>query len=690
MEAKKKRTKNILFACVVALFALGVALLPTILDSRQEEPTDTASYLSTQVQRQDIRSTISGWGTLTEEEGMAVSVPRGVEVTGYLAENGQMVEEGQPLATVDQVSVMRTIATVQENLEYLEKQLKNTPSNVGSDRIDSPVAGRVKTVYAQPGDDVTEVLAQHGALAVVSLDGLMALKVDADPTLRAGDALTVALSDGTELPGRVEMVREGQATVTVTDNGPRPGDTARVLTADGTELGSGELYIHSAWNITAVNGTVSQVYAREGNTVGVGARLFDLGNVDFSAQFRQLSSLHRAYEDTMLKLFDLYQNGTVTAPAAGCVSGIDTARVGLMSNTGEPQYRLVLLSGAGGDPAPETKPTPPPDPGAAVPGSYINRYGRVSEVTYGSITFRLQKDTSTVTAYTDLPQVDESNTILSRRTVFDGIQIFLWDKDAGAWQTGRPGDLAVDDLLWFVYEDEEAAKPMWIIRPDQTVNEPPAVDFGGGWYGGGAEEPFEMYERTEKQLMQVIPQDKMSVSVTIDEMDILSVAIGQEAEITVDALPGRSFTGTVTEINLQGESSENYWGRGNSKYIITIVVDRDENMLKSMNATAILTVGVTEDVLTLPVEALSQKGSGTIVYTGYDPETRTLLDPVEVTVGVSDGSTAQILDGLEEGDTVWYAYYEGGSAPTFSGGSLGGVAMDSAVSVPMYEPMPAP
>lgn len=675
MEAKKKRTKNILFACAVALFALGVALLPTILSSQQEEPVDTASYLSTQVQKQDIRSTISGWGTLTEEEGVAVSVPRGVEVTGYLVENGQMVEEGQPLASVDQVSVMQTIATVQENLEYLEKQLKNAPNNVGNDQITSPVAGRVKTVYVQTGDDVTEVLAAHGALAVVSLDGLMALKLETAEPLRAGDAVTVALPDGTDRPGRVEMVQDGVATVTVTDNGPRPGDTARVLAADGTELGSGELYIHRAWNITAVSGVVTQVYAKEENTVNVGARLFALGSVDFSARFRQLSSLHRAYEDTMLRLFDLYQNGTVAAPAAGCVSGVNTARVGLMSNTGELPYRLVLLSNAGEDPAPETEPKPS-NPDEAVPEKYINRYARVSEITYGSISFRVQKDASTVTAYTDLPQVDESNTRKSRRTVFNGIQIFLWDMDAEAWKVGHPGDLAVDDLLWFVYENEEADKPIWIIRPDQTVNEPPSGGFGGG-YGGGYEEPFEMYERTETQLMQVIPQDKMSVSVTIDEMDILAVAIGQEAEVTVDALPGRFYTGTVTEINPQGQTSEYSWARGNSKYDITIVIDRDENMLKGMNATAILTVGVTEDVLTLPVEALSQKGSQTIVYTGYDPETRTLLDPVNVTVGLSDGSTAQILDGLSEGDTVWYAYYESDGAPTFSGGSQSGAIVQA-------------
>ena len=127
--------------------------------------------------------------------------------------------------------------------------------------------------------------------------------------------------------------------------------------------------------------------------------------------------------------------------------------------------------------------------------------------------------------------------------------------------------------------------------------------FGGG--GGGAEpENFEMYELDETELMKVIPQNQMTVQVSIDELDILSVAQGQTAEITVDALPGRAFYGNVSRINPIGENNG-----GNTRYTITITIDKDENMLPGMNATAILTVGQTENVLTIPSAALCQRGS---------------------------------------------------------------------------------
>ena len=675
MEAKRKRNKNIIFGCIAALFALGVALLPTILRSQQEEPTDNASYLSAQTERRDIPSTISGWGTLTDQEGVAVSVPKGVEVTEYLVTNGQWVEEGQPLAVVDKISVMQTLATVQENLDYLAKELQKAPNRVASDAIYAASAGRVKAIYAQVGDAVTDVIQTHGALAVVSLDGLMALELDTAESVSAGEEVTVVLSDGTEKPGRVERRQGEHITVTVSDDGPKLGDTAQVRTLSGTALGSGTLYVHSAWNVTAVSGTVSHVFVKENQTVGAGTQLFNLKDVDFTSEFRKLSEQHREYEEAMVKLFDLYENGALTAPAAGRVTGIDESRVGLM-RAGQEEYRVVLL-------ADEEPAAMPADPGSAKPGAYTNKIAMVSRVTYGSVTFMIEGKAAAVSSYATRPEIDLENADSERLTRFTGIDVFVWDKTNSVWKLGSPSHLREGDMLYFVYDKSGALR--WIVRPDQTVELP--VESWGGGGGGGYEEPFEMYELIETELMRVVPQDTMSVTVTIDELDILAVAVGQTAEITVDALPGRSYTGTVTEMDPHGNSTGS-----SSKYIITISIDRDENMIQGMNATAILTTGVTENVLTLPAEALSQKGSRTIVYTGFDPETRTLLDPVEVTIGASDGLTVEIVDGLAEGDTVWYSYYESGNMPVFSSGGMSGGAVTysggegvTVVAVPMPE-----
>ena len=64
-------------------------------------------------------------------------------------------------------------------------------------------------------------------------------------------------------------------------------------------------------------------------------------------------------------------------------------------------------------------------------------------------------------------------------------------------------------------------------------------------------------------------------------------------------------------------------------------------------------------VLLLPLAALCENGNAVTVYTEYDPKTDTLLHPVAVETGVSDGTNVEVLSGLNEGDQIWYKYADG-------------------------------
>ena len=81
-------------------------------------------------------------------------------------------------------------------------------------------------------------------------------------------------------------------------------------------------------------------------------------------------------------------------------------------------------------------------------------------------------------------------------------------------------------------------------------------------------------------------------------------------------------------------------------------------MLSGMNATATVVLSAASDVLTVPASALVEKGNQTVVYTGYDESGETLLNPIAVKVGCSDGETVEILEGLTKGQTYYYAYYD--------------------------------
>ena len=130
---------------------------------------------------------------------------------------------------------------------------------------------------------------------------------------------------------------------------------------------------------------------------------------------------------------------------------------------------------------------------------------------------------------------------------------------------------------------------------------------------------------------------------------------GQKAVVTFDAIEDQEFEGEVTKIG--NTASVN---GGVAKYTITITIPKDEKMKQGMNASATITIEERENVLTLPMNALQEKGDRTFVYTKKDDEGN-LSGETEVETGLSDGSTVEITDGLEEGITVYYLRSENSS-----------------------------
>lgn len=122
----------------------------------------------------------------------------------------------------------------------------------------------------------------------------------------------------------------------------------------------------------------------------------------------------------------------------------------------------------------------------------------------------------------------------------------------------------------------------------------------------------------------------------------------QETVVTFDAIEDEEFTGEVTEIG--NTASVN---GGVAKYTVSVSVPKDEEMKQGMNASATITIENRENVITIPVNALQEKGDKVFVYTEKD-EDGNLSGETEVTTGLSDGTTVEITEGLSEGDTVYY------------------------------------
>lgn len=357
-KVKKKTIKRGILGGLVALIILFLALMPVL--ARNEETADgpTASILEGTVSTGAISTNLHGGGTLESPEEEDITLPADVKITKFLVKNGDTVTKGTPLAQIDTVSVMTAMTKIQESMESLQKQIEALGTETVSTTVSAPAGGRIKEVYAQAGDAVQDVMIAHGALAVLSLDGLMAVEIPSVSALATGDTVLVALEDGDPISGRVESNINGTLVVTVEDEGYAAGQKAQVTRTDGSILGTGSLSIHSAWNATAYTGVVSAVNAQKDRKVSSGTSLFTLTDTEFPAQRQALAAKHETYREKLQELMQMYDSGVITAPCDGLVSGIQKDSPHLLSSQEEavePQllgltedqqaaYFLVLLS----------------------------------------------------------------------------------------------------------------------------------------------------------------------------------------------------------------------------------------------------------------------------------------------------------------------------------------------------------
>lgn len=677
-KTRKKNIRRIIaWIALTALVALLTAM-PLLAREKAEADGPVATIKSGTAREETITRTLSGGGILTQEDGETVAVPSGVKLTQFLVRNGDTVKKGDAVAAVDKITVMEAIAEVQQTLDYLSKQIKSADSDEGSTRIKSQTSGKVKILYAEAGDNVQDVILRHGALAVLSLDGRMAVELNSDVRLSAGDTVLVILAGGSEVSGRVESALAGNLTVSLADNGYAVGEEVTVKTEDGENLGTGPLSIHNPWNATAYYGTISTVHVKENQTVSTGTNLFTLKDVDHSTTQQLLVAQRQEYEEVMQELFSMYESGVLTAPCDGIVSGVDEESPLLLSDEGDswlPQplaveetgWTVMLLSGEipeqPSEPEPPTEPsepeTQPTEPEEELL-TYTVRLGIVKTADNGNLTLLMANGTQTVTSLKDV-MISTSQMTTPTAENIAGASVYQLTGD-----TLSPIDytaVKAGDVLLFV---TDSAGAYAVVRTSVPGGQTPGIGGMGGMgslsgilggmpggYGGGqVQNTFQPYDLTESTVLTVTPGKIMTLDITIDELDIGRVIPGQPARVTVMALPGEQFSGTVTKIGTATNAG------GSSKFAVTITLDRAARMLDGMSATATMELGNVETVLCIPAAALYEEGSRTFVYTGFDPKTETLTNPVTVTIGVSDGDLVQILSGLSLGDTFYYSYYD--------------------------------
>ena len=695
--------KWITLLCVILAIALIVSSLPSGISAATKV---NSKVLSAVPEENTISTVLSGGGTLSPQEGTAQSLPQALELETYYVKNGQTVSEGDPIAQVDLVAVKAAISELQEVIDTLDAAIASESSKTNDSVIRSGAAGRVKKIYAREGTAAADTVYESGALLLLSLDGLMA--VDLEARAEVGQSVTVTLSDGTALAGTVESVSDGTATVTLSDETAPLDDSVTVTTKDGETLGTGNLYIHSRLRVAGAYGTVSQISVKENQQVSAGSALLTLKDTGHTAEYARLLNRRTELEDQMGSLVRLSKDGILHADCGGIVSGVDTeisytdpavltqtrsqaspgytALGGIrMENTDTPQAQPSgedqsqnpdgnQNPGTGSGQNPGEGEDPQPGTGEEQPSetaTYI--LGLVTAVSDGALEYIPQRTikASQIQAMSFGDMIDPSLAAQAQTLENQGQTVLF--STGSAWTDSSFDQITVGDAILIgtgiIIHQKTASVP----GADMPGGFPSGIDMsqfagltgtgsamggmasmagGMSGYGTAAKTTaYDSYDTTKKDAAVITADEEMTVQIQVDELDIRTLETGMEATVTLDALPGSSFTGAVTSINPYGENSG-----GNTKYTVTVTLPRDEKMLSGMNASVKITTGVSGTVPTVPAAAVVFDAGKSWLYTGYNEKTDTLTDPVEIQTGLSDGSLVELLSGLSEGSSFYYRY----------------------------------
>lgn len=636
---RKKKPVWAFILVPVVIIGIVLAMLPSGSDTTSSVSVNQ-KVITSELTTKTITTNYLSGGVLAEESSSAFTLPGDIEIDSYEVSNGDAVSEGDLIATVNKASVLYEINEIQEIINDLDDELKDSKSD-DSNKITAPVDGRVKAIFTSAGTSVVDTMTENGALIILSLDGLMKAEIPDATGLSVGDSVKVRLSDGTEYTGRISTVQDGKATVTISDKTAKYGDSVTVLKTDGTVICTSTLDVNSCLKITGYHGIASKINVKVNATVEEGDTLITLKNSEHTSDYHTLLTKREKLSAQMSELLSIYSTGEIRATVSGVISGIDDGEEDVEESEEEDTTKVETYS-----------------KGTTIKKNTTVLYEDEEIPLDGAVPAESTEEPADATEEpseaTEEPAEPTGEPSEPTETPAEPTGEPSEPTGAPSEPTGAPADPTAP------------SGGSDSFRPDGSNWSGNSPNMSSGSYGTyttaastvaytgtipTVEAETDPYTVTENSLFSIIPQEKMTIEISVDELDISGLKVGQKVIVTLDSLKGQSFDGTVESI-----ASEGTYDSGNTKYAVTVSVPRTEQMLSGMNAGIRIEVANTDECITVPVAALVESSGKTYVYTTYDEKNDELGGLVEVTTGISDGEEVQILSGLDNTSKVYYKY----------------------------------
>ena len=328
---KKRRWKKFAVAGVALVVAAGVGW--QMLSPGQSSAAAATSYTTAEVTRMDVSSSITGSGTLEAADSYSVTTLIEGSILTADFEEGDEVEEGTILYTIDSSDASNSLEQAEISLNQAQRSYNNQLESQEDLTITAPVAGQVYSIDVEVGDDVTagETVATIRDSQTMSLE--VSFPADDASSFYVGQSATVTLDSTFEtLTGTISKI-SGTDTVltgnvivrTVTIDVSNPGglsteQTASAAVGTATSTASGTFTYKEEETVTAqVSGEVSSIRVSEGDQVSSGQTLIVLTSDDLDDSLQSASESLRNAEISLENQYENLDDYTITSPIKGTI-----------------------------------------------------------------------------------------------------------------------------------------------------------------------------------------------------------------------------------------------------------------------------------------------------------------------------------------------------------------------------------
>ena len=620
--------------CVVVLVAAGFAVYSKGADKSESQET----VQSAEAGKGSISTTVVGTGTLENGTATDVVVPTGVKVKEVLVSSGDTVTEGQVLATLDEASIASELLEVKENIETVEDEIDALSDEADEEGTTEYLEAKVLNGQLS---DLTE--------AETALESL--LESQAITATCAGTISSVNVQADTEVTKSSESSASSSATGNSNTNTVASADTtAATASADGASSVIKTTAASSGKN-TSSGMAAGLTYLTADTSTSVDANTGENDSIEYLSE-------NGAEAESIITISEC--SVEVEAPVTGAAP--QTAIAETDQYTGTISWNLStdkfqsgtsytadirLTAKEGYEFSDSILPV--------VKGADVT--SQVVESDAGESILQIKAK------FSKTASSEGTSGSAAAGAASDGVSAITGSTGS---QSGTSGSSASGSASGTSGSGNSGSASSGSVNSGSAS----AASSGSDSSGTTGTSDYSLYETAA---FSIASATEASVSINVDELDILSVKEGQTATVTLDALDGQEFEGTITEVSNEASS-----GNSSAKYPVTITFEKTEDMLLGMSASATIHVNEAEDAVLIPVDALQEKGNSTFVYTKKDSDGN-LSGEVEVETGISNGSQVEITSGLEEGDTVYYLKAE--SSDTSSGQNMPG-GMDGQGGMP--------